>query len=80
MEDATKVPQKFRYPFFTEMLWHVLAKYVYTLLGRSHLEGEMGRETEFAEEPHVHLTHYELFGLKVRFDIERDHSIQSCLN
>lgn len=66
VEDATKVPQKFRYPFFTEMLWHVLAKYAYTLLGRSHLEGENGREDELIDQPHVHLTHYELFGLKVR--------------
>ncbi|XP_055550726.1 jmjC domain-containing histone demethylation protein 1 [Wyeomyia smithii] len=64
VEDNTKVPQKFRYPFFTEMLWYVLAKYVYTLLGHSHLEGEPGRETEQVGKPHVHLTHYELFGLK----------------
>lgn len=65
VEDNTKVPQKFRYPFFTEMLWYVLAKYVYTLLGKSHLEGESGREHEVINESHVHLTHYELFGLKV---------------
>lgn len=64
VEDATKVPQKFRYPFFTEMLWYVLAKYVYTLLGRSHLEGEEGREGDLAAQPHINLTHYELFGLK----------------
>uniref|UniRef100_A0A4Y0BNM6 [histone H3]-dimethyl-L-lysine(36) demethylase n=1 Tax=Anopheles funestus TaxID=62324 RepID=A0A4Y0BNM6_ANOFN len=64
VEDNTKVPQKFRYPFFTEMLWYVLAKYVYTLLGHSHLEGEPGREHELDGKPHVHLTHYELFGLK----------------
>ncbi|XP_055635307.1 jmjC domain-containing histone demethylation protein 1 isoform X2 [Toxorhynchites rutilus septentrionalis] len=64
VEDNTKVPQKFRYPFFTEMLWYVLAKYVYTLLGHSHLEGEPGREAELDGKPHVHLTHYELFGLK----------------
>lgn len=65
VEDQTKVPQKFRYPFFTEMLWYVLAKYVFTLLGRSHLEGEPSREEVLVEQPHVHLTHYELFGLKV---------------
>ncbi|XP_058446304.1 jmjC domain-containing histone demethylation protein 1 isoform X1 [Malaya genurostris] len=64
VEDNTKVPQKFRYPFFTEMLWYVLAKYVYTLLGHSHLEGEPGREAELLGKSHVHLTHYELFGLK----------------
>lgn len=62
VEEVTKVPLKFRYPFFTEMLWYVLAKYVYTLLGRSHLEGEPDRSDEPVE--HVHLTHYELFGLK----------------
>lgn len=38
---------------------------MYTLLGRSHLEGEANREHEITDQPHVHLTHYELFGLKV---------------
>lgn len=65
VEDSTKVPQKFRYPFFTEMLWYVLAKYVFILLGRSHLDGEENREDELIGKPHIHLTHYELFGLKV---------------
>lgn len=65
VEDNTKVPQKFRYPFFTEMLWYVLARYVYTLLGHSHLEGEpSASEIEMSARPHTHLTHYELFGLK----------------
>lgn len=70
VEDATKVPQKFRYPFFTEMLWYVLARYVYRLLGRSHLEGERSEREQQEEElraqqqPHVHLTLQELYGLK----------------
>ncbi|XP_071513076.1 lysine-specific demethylase 2A-like isoform X3 [Panulirus ornatus] len=37
VEDATHVPSKFRYPFFTEMLWYVLERYVHVLLGRTHL-------------------------------------------
>ncbi|XP_017088585.2 jmjC domain-containing histone demethylation protein 1 [Drosophila bipectinata] len=65
VEDSTKVPQKFRYPFFTEMLWYVLARYVHTLLGHSHLDGEPSlSEAEMAARPHTHLTHHELFGLK----------------
>lgn len=64
VEDATKVPQKFRYPFFTEMLWYVLARYVYRLLGRSHLVGELSREEEVTVQPHIHLTLQELYGLK----------------
>ncbi|KAL9889603.1 lysine demethylase 2 [Glossina fuscipes fuscipes] len=65
VEDATKVPQKFRYPFFTEMLWYVLARYVYVLLGHSHLDSETSlNENEICSRPHIHLTHYELFGLK----------------
>ncbi|KAH8258379.1 hypothetical protein KR038_010337 [Drosophila bunnanda] len=65
VEDSTKVPQKFRYPFFTEMLWYVLARYVHTLLGHSHLNGEPSmNEEEMAARPHTHLTHHELFGLK----------------
>ncbi|XP_046386449.1 jmjC domain-containing histone demethylation protein 1-like isoform X1 [Ischnura elegans] len=38
VEDSTHVPQKFRYPFFTEMLWYVLERYVFWLLGHSHLD------------------------------------------
>ena len=37
VEDTTHVPQKFRYPFFTEMLWYLLERYVHVLLGRTHL-------------------------------------------
>lgn len=64
VEDTTKVPQKFRYPYFTEMLWYVLAKYVHTLLGPSHLKFEVDKVKNNDPEEHVHLTHYELFGLK----------------
>lgn len=65
VEDATKVPQKFRYPFFTEMLWYVLARYVNKLLGKRHLEGDQeAKEAVIIALPHVNLTHYELFGLK----------------
>lgn len=64
VEDQTKVPQKFRYPYFTEMLWYVLARYVYVLLGNAHLEGETSRAEEVRTARHIHLTHYELFGLK----------------
>ncbi|XP_037948315.1 jmjC domain-containing histone demethylation protein 1 isoform X2 [Teleopsis dalmanni] len=65
VEDSTKVPQKFRYPFFTEMLWYVLARYVYTLLGHAHLDGEESvSDIELEARPHINLTHYELFGLK----------------
>uniref|UniRef100_T1KK51 [histone H3]-dimethyl-L-lysine(36) demethylase n=1 Tax=Tetranychus urticae TaxID=32264 RepID=T1KK51_TETUR len=37
VEDITKVPEKFRYPFYHEMLWYVLQRYVYCLTGKSHL-------------------------------------------
>jgi F-box/leucine-rich repeat protein 10/11 len=64
VEDTTKVPQKFRYPFFTEMLWYVLERYVHCLLGNSHLT--TGHDTPITpDRPHVHLTQAELHGLKV---------------
>ncbi|XP_017781389.1 PREDICTED: jmjC domain-containing histone demethylation protein 1-like [Nicrophorus vespilloides] len=63
VEDTTKVPQKFRYPFFTEMLWYVLERYVHCILGRSHLSS--GTDVVIPpERPHIHLTHSELHGLK----------------
>lgn len=37
IEDATKVPAKFRYPFYTELLWYVVQHYVYCLTGKDHL-------------------------------------------
>ncbi|XP_045134294.1 lysine-specific demethylase 2A-like [Portunus trituberculatus] len=57
VEDATHVPSKFRYPFFTEMLWYVLERYVHVLLGRTHLSLP-------PDDPHINLTQYELHGLK----------------
>ncbi|XP_076255197.1 lysine demethylase 2 isoform X2 [Rhynchophorus ferrugineus] len=63
VEDNTKVPQKFRYPFFTEMLWYVLERYVHCLLGNSHLS--TGQDSPIPpERPHIHLTQAELHGLK----------------
>jgi F-box/leucine-rich repeat protein 10/11 len=32
------VPQKFRFPFFTEMLWYMLDRYIHCLYGRTHLD------------------------------------------
>jgi hypothetical protein len=38
IEDATKVPVKFRYPFYTEILWYVVQHYVHCLTGKCHLQ------------------------------------------
>lgn len=65
VEEHTKVPQKFRYPFFTEMLWYVLEQYVFVLLGRNHLDAsEPPRNSVSLGPHHRHLTPYELHGLK----------------
>lgn len=37
VEDLTKVPNKFRYPFYTELLWYVLVRYVHCLSGKNYL-------------------------------------------
>ncbi|CAM9176570.1 unnamed protein product, partial [Lampetra planeri] len=37
IEDKTRVPAKFRYPFYSEMAWYVLERYTFCLTGRSHL-------------------------------------------
>ncbi|XP_032669719.1 jmjC domain-containing histone demethylation protein 1-like [Odontomachus brunneus] len=66
VEEHTKVPQKFRYPFFTEMLWYVLERYVHVLLGRSHLEiAESQKQHSVpSQHQHLHITPFELHGLK----------------
>ena len=75
LEETLKVPHKYRFPFFTEMMWWVLDRYCYHLLGRHHmtLEGSIltrliGTEEErkaFQEKiGHPYLTPEEVRGLK----------------
>lgn len=45
VEDITKVPVKFRYPFYNEMLWYVLQRYVYCLSGKNHLVCDVNGQT-----------------------------------
>ncbi|XP_023653161.1 lysine-specific demethylase 2A isoform X1 [Paramormyrops kingsleyae] len=40
IEDRTRVPPKFRYPFYYEMCWYVLERYLYCLTNISHLTPE----------------------------------------
>uniref|UniRef100_A0A8C8I472 Lysine-specific demethylase 2B n=1 Tax=Oncorhynchus tshawytscha TaxID=74940 RepID=A0A8C8I472_ONCTS len=44
IENRTKVHSKFRYPFYHEMCWYVLERYVHCLTKRSHLTPEFRRE------------------------------------
>ncbi|XP_053548903.1 lysine-specific demethylase 2A-like [Bombina bombina] len=45
IEDRTRVPTKFRYPFYYEMCWYVLERYVYCMTQRSHLTKDFQRES-----------------------------------
>ncbi|XP_030643962.1 lysine (K)-specific demethylase 2Aa [Chanos chanos] len=40
IEDRTRVPAKFRYPFYYEMCWYVLERYLYSLTNTSYLTPE----------------------------------------
>ncbi|XP_041641155.1 lysine (K)-specific demethylase 2Aa isoform X1 [Cheilinus undulatus] len=40
IEDRTRVPVKFRYPFYYEMCWYVLERYVFSLTKTSYLTPE----------------------------------------
>ena len=76
-EELTKVPGKFRFPFFTELQWFALDKYIHALLGKTHLHLEeenmielFGEKWEREEHErncelyHNHITPQELYGLK----------------
>ena len=71
VEDTTKVPSKFRYPFYNEMLWYVLERYVHCLTGKTNLicreDGEPVKEdtnkTAYVSNT-KHLTSFEITGLK----------------
>jgi len=75
VEETLKVPQKFRFPFFNEMLWAILDRYCYALLGRHHLNLDnviiqrlLGTEEErknYQEKiGHPHITQTEVRGLR----------------
>ncbi|XP_051971871.1 lysine-specific demethylase 2B isoform X2 [Xyrauchen texanus] len=51
IENRTKVLSKFRYPFFYEMCWYVLERYVTCLTRRSHLSLQFCRESVHTAEP-----------------------------
>lgn len=75
LEETLKVPHKYRFPFFTEMMWWVLDRYCYHLLGRHHMAMDenvvtklLGNESErriFQENiGHPYVTPEEVRGLK----------------
>uniref|UniRef100_A0A4W5N7V8 Lysine-specific demethylase 2B n=1 Tax=Hucho hucho TaxID=62062 RepID=A0A4W5N7V8_9TELE len=51
IENRTKVHSKFRYPFYNEMCWYVLERYVHCLTKRSHLAPEFHREPLLIGDP-----------------------------
>ncbi|XP_055941195.1 lysine-specific demethylase 2A-like isoform X2 [Argiope bruennichi] len=52
VEDLTHVPVKFRYPFYTEILWYVVQRFVHCLLGKNYLIcNESGEYFDPANEP-----------------------------
>jgi len=75
LEETLKVPHKYRFPFFTEMMWWVLDRYCYHLLGRHHmamdesvvtklLGNDMERKTFQENIGHPYVTPEEVRGLK----------------
>ncbi|XP_039087740.1 lysine-specific demethylase 2B isoform X3 [Hyaena hyaena] len=51
IEDRTRVQPKFRYPFYYEMCWYVLERYVYCVTRRSYLTQEYQRESMLIDAP-----------------------------
>ncbi|XP_069071009.1 lysine-specific demethylase 2B isoform X5 [Pleurodeles waltl] len=49
IEDRTRVHAKFRYPFYYEMCWYVLERYVHCLTKHSHLIKEYQQESMLIE-------------------------------
>ncbi|XP_025763895.1 lysine (K)-specific demethylase 2Aa isoform X2 [Oreochromis niloticus] len=45
IEDRTRVPAKFRYPFYYEMCWYVLERYVFSLTKTSYLTPEFQKHS-----------------------------------
>uniref|UniRef100_G3PY04 Lysine-specific demethylase 2B n=1 Tax=Gasterosteus aculeatus aculeatus TaxID=481459 RepID=G3PY04_GASAC len=78
IENRTKVHSKFRFPFYFEICWYVLERYLHCLTKRSYFSQELhkepvltGEETHRARRPTpgatnkwMHLTEFELSGLR----------------
>ncbi|XP_052006130.1 lysine-specific demethylase 2A-like isoform X2 [Xyrauchen texanus] len=45
IEERTRVPAKFRYPFYFDMCWYVLERYLYCLTNTSHLTPEFQKHS-----------------------------------
>lgn len=45
LSSSLQVPAKFRYPFYYEMCWYVLERYLYCLTNTSHLTPEFQRHS-----------------------------------
>uniref|UniRef100_A0A672IC96 [histone H3]-dimethyl-L-lysine(36) demethylase n=1 Tax=Salarias fasciatus TaxID=181472 RepID=A0A672IC96_SALFA len=54
IEDRTRVPVKFRFPFYYEMCWYVLDRYVFSLTGTSYLTPEFQKLSLGIGESRVH--------------------------
>lgn len=65
---ARQVPVESRYPFFTEMLWYALDRYVDVLTGKSQMppndDEDVGNAAAVANEANVHVTRKEVDALK----------------
>ena len=76
LETKTRVPQRYRYPFFVEMMWFVLERYVHCLSGVTHLDcgggggGEPGERKPFKTfqaANDVKLNRHELQGMQALY-------------
>uniref|UniRef100_Q1RQ05 [histone H3]-dimethyl-L-lysine(36) demethylase n=2 Tax=Ciona intestinalis TaxID=7719 RepID=Q1RQ05_CIOIN len=74
VEERLKVPGRFRFPFFSEVLWYALDRYLHCLTKKTFLSEEFKEENhcivkekpdvEKEEEEYVHLTPFEYKGLQ----------------
>ena len=72
LEEKLKVPNRFRFPFFTDVLWYALERYVHTFTGKSYLTEEFIRANKLSlidsksdnSNSNVHLTPFEHEGLR----------------
>ena len=71
LEERLKVPNRFRFPFFADVQWYALERYVSTLTGESFLSQDFIEENKIVSKnqnadstPHMHLTPFEIEGLQ----------------
>ena len=69
IENKTRVPQKFRYPFYHEIIWYVIERHVFRSTGNSYLNEIRNPNDTYLNDRKVILTPIEYDGFVALYNL-----------